>query len=102
MPGPLPVLFGATEVNAPHAPILTTVYIETAVSEHFLSNSHSVSHMLLSTIETLCYERDCLRKAREAPLIHKAKTIQSLKIKKRDELKSLCNPCHALLFIILQ
>ena len=85
MPGPFRVLF-ATAVNAPHAPILTTVYIETAVSEHFLSNSHSVSDMLLMTIETLRYERDCLRKAREAPLIHKAKTIESLRIKKRDEL----------------
>ena len=38
-------------------------YIQTAVSEHFLSNSHSVSHMLLiPSIETLRYERDCLRK----------------------------------------
>ena len=54
--------------------------IETAVSEHFLGNSHSVSHMLLITIETLRYERNCLyRKAREVPLIHKAKTIESLK-----------------------
>ena len=48
-PGPLLVLFSATAVNAPHAPILTTVYIETAVSENFLSNSSSVSHMLLTT-----------------------------------------------------
>ena len=58
--------------------------IEIAVSEHFLSNSHSVSHMLLITIETLRYERDCLRQAREVPLIHKAKTSESLRIKKRD------------------
>ena len=50
--------------------------------------------MLLVTIETLRYERDCLRKAREAPLIHKAKTIGPLGIKKRNELYSLCNvPC---------
>ena len=56
--------------------------IETAVSEHFLSNSHSVSHMLLITIETLRYERSCLRKARKVPVIHKAKTIESLRIKK--------------------
>ena len=75
MPGPLPVLFGARAVDAPHAPILITVYIETSVSKHFLSNSHSVSHMLLITI-----------KAREAPLIHKEKTIEPLGIKKRVEL----------------
>ena len=131
MPGPLPVLFGATAGTAPHAhaPILTmhgrdnytfysagetykikshitcnifnviymiqchlcikfaifwgkpnaasrTVfryrrpifypsgsYIQTAVLEHFLSNSHSVSYMLLiPSIETLRHERDCLRK----------------------------------------
>ena len=37
-------------------------YIQTSVSEHFLCNSHSVSHMLLIPIETLRYERDCLRK----------------------------------------
>ena len=34
--------------------------------------------MLLITIETLRYERNCLRKAREVPLIHKAKTIEGL------------------------
>ena len=48
--------------------------------------------MLLITIETLRYERDCLRKEREAPLIQKAKTIGRLEIKKRNELYSLCNP----------
>ena len=50
--------------------------------------------MLLITIETLRYERDCLRKAREAPLIQKAKTSGRLEIKKRNELYSLCNPFH--------
>ena len=50
--------------------------------------------MLHIATETLRDQRDCLRKAREAPLIHKAKTIESLGIKKRDELKSLCNPYH--------
>ena len=38
-------------------------YIQTAVSEHFLSNSRSVSYMLFIPVETLIYERDCLRKA---------------------------------------
>ena len=66
-------------------------YIQTAVSEHFVSDSHSVSHMLLIPIERLRYERDCLRKAREAHLIHKAKTIEPLGMSKRDELLSLCN-----------
>ena len=48
MPGPLLVLLGVTAVNAPHAPKLTTVYLETSVSKHFLSNSHSASI-------TMCY-----------------------------------------------
>ena len=62
-------------------------YIQTAVSEHFLSNSHSVSHMLLiPSIKTLRYERNCLRKASEAHLTHKAKTIEPLGVNKRDEL----------------
>ena len=42
--------------------------------------------MLLIPIETVrSYELDCLRKAREAHLIFKAKTIEPLGMKKRDE-----------------
>ena len=61
--------------NEHRRPILnpSDSYIQTAVSEHFLSNSHSVSHMPLIPIEILRYERDCLRKASEAHLIHKPK-----------------------------
>ena len=64
-------------------------YIQTAVSEHFLSNSHSVSHIgYLSQLKHLQYERDCLRKAREAHahLIYRSKTIEPLGMNKRDEL----------------
>ena len=41
--------------------------------------------MLLIPIETLRYERDCLREAREAHLILKAKAIERLGMNKRDE-----------------
>ena len=51
----------------------TSSYIHTAVSEHFLSNNHSDTHMLLIPIEKLKNERDSFRKAREAHIIHKAK-----------------------------
>ena len=51
-----------------------------------ISNSHSVSHMLLIPIETLRYECDCLRKARETYLIQKDKTIEPKGKNKRDEL----------------
>ena len=60
-------------------------YIHTAVSEHFLTH-HSDNHMLLIPIEKLKNGRDSSRKAREAHLIHKAKTIEPLGINKRDEL----------------
>ena len=53
---------------------------------HILSNSHSVSLMLLIPIETLRYDHHCLRKERETHLIHKAKTIKPPGIKKCDEL----------------
>ena len=57
-------------------------YTQTAVSEHFLRNSH----MLPIPIKTLRYKRDYLTKAREAHLVHKAKTIEPLGINKHDEL----------------
>ena len=61
-------------------------YIHTAVSEQFLTSNHSDNHMLLIPIEKLKNGRDSFRKAREAHLIHKAKTIEPLGINKRDEL----------------
>ena len=61
-------------------------YIDTAVSERFLTSNHSDNHMLLIPFEKLKNGRDFFRKAREAHLIHKAKTIEPLSINKRDEL----------------
>ena len=64
----------------------TGIYIHTAVSEHFLTSNHSDNHTLLIPIEKLENGRDSFRKAREAHIIHKAKTIEPLGINKRDEL----------------
>ena len=64
----------------------TSNYIYTAVSEHFLSNNHSDTHMLLIPTEKLKNERDSFRKVREAHIIHKANTLEPLGINKRDEL----------------
>ena len=75
--------------NEHRRPILnpTSNYIHTAVSEHFLTSNHSDNHMQsLIPIEKLKNGRDSFRKAREAHLIHKAKTIEPLGINKRDEL----------------
>ena len=55
-----------------------------AVSEHFLSNNHSHSRMLLIPIEKLINQRDSFRKAREAHLIEKAQATEPLGINKRD------------------
>ena len=51
-----------------------------------LTSNHSDNHMLLIPIEKVKNGRDSFRKAREAHLIHKAKTIEPLGINKRDEL----------------
>ena len=58
----------------------------TAVSEHFLGSNHSDTHLLLISTEKLSNERDSFRKAREAHIIHKAKTLEPLGINKRDQL----------------
>jgi len=67
----------------------TCIYIHTAVSEHFLdiNNNHSDTHMrLLIQIEKLKNERASFRKAREAHVIHKAKTLEPIVMNKRDRL----------------
>ena len=48
--------------------------------------------MFLISIGTLRYGRDCLRKERKMNLINKPKTIEPLRMNKRDEQKSLCIP----------
>ena len=74
--------------NDHRRPILnpTSSYIHTAVSKHFLGNNHSDTHMLLIPVEKLSNERDSFRKAREAHIIHKAKTLEPVGINKRDGL----------------
>ena len=75
-------------VNEHRRPILnpTGNYIHSEVSEHFLTSNHFDNHMLLIPIEKLKNGRDSFRKAREAHLILKAKTIEPLGINRRDEL----------------
>ena len=68
--------------NERRRPILnpTRNYIHNAISEHLLTSNHSDNHMLLIPFEKLKNGRDSFRKAREAHLIHKAKTIKPLGI----------------------
>ena len=56
--------------------INTSSYTPTAVSEHFLSTSHTVDDMTLIPIEHLYTKRDSIRKAREAFLIHLGNTLE--------------------------
>ena len=74
--------------NEHRRPVLnpTPNCIHTAVSEHFLSNNHSDTHMLLIPIENLKNERDFFRKAREAHIIRKAETLEPLGVNKLNEL----------------
>ena len=57
----------------------------TAVSEHFLSSNHSHKDMLLIPLELLKSKLDSVRKAREAHLIQKAKTVEPLGLNRRNE-----------------
>ena len=60
-------------------------YIHTAVSEHFLSSNHSHKDMLLIPLKLLKSKCDSVRKAREAHLIQKAKTVEPLGMNWRNE-----------------
>ena len=57
----------------------------TTVSEHFLSNDHNVSDMLLIPLELIKSNRDSVRKAREAYLIDRGQTLEPLGLNRRDE-----------------
>ena len=57
----------------------------TPVSLHFNQAGHSINDVRLIPIELIHSKRDSVRKAREAHLINKAKTLNPFGINKRDE-----------------
>ena len=57
----------------------------TPVSLHFNQAGHSINDVHLFPIELIRIKRGSVRKAREAHLINKAKTLHPLGIKRRDE-----------------
>ena len=60
----------------------------TTVSEHFLSNpNHTATDMQLIPIEKSFSSRDSIRKAREATLIIRAKTIEPYDLNAKNEKK---------------
>ena len=58
----------------------------TPVSEHFNLPGHSVNEICLIPLELIHTNRDSVRKAREAHLIDKAKTLEPQGLNRRDEL----------------
>ena len=57
----------------------------TAVSEHFVLPNHSASDMQLIPLELIKYNRDDVRKAREAHLIDKGQMFEPKGLNRRDE-----------------
>ena len=57
----------------------------TPVSLHFNQPGHSIKHVHLIPLELIGSKRDSVRKAREAHLINKAKTLHPLGINRRGE-----------------
>ena len=56
------------------------------VSEHFLTNDHSAKDITLVSLELIKSNRDSVRKAKEAYLIERGKTLKPLGINKKDEM----------------
>ena len=57
----------------------------TPVSLHFNQAGHSINDVTLIPLELMRSNRDAVRKAREAHLIHKGNTLSPLGISRRDE-----------------
>ena len=57
----------------------------TPVSLHFHQAGHSINDVRLTPIELIRSKRDSIRKAREAHLIDKVKTLHPFGINKGDE-----------------
>ena len=61
-------------------------YMPTAVSRHLLTSGHEEDHMILIPLEQPHTSRDSIRKAREAFLIHRGKTLEPAGLNRRDGL----------------
>ena len=72
--------------NERHRPVdkQTNISKPRIVSEHFLSNDHNASDMLLIPLELKSY-RDSVHKAREEYLIARGQTLVPLVLKRRDD-----------------
>ena len=62
----------------------------TPVSLHFNQAGHSINDVILIPLELIRSNRDAVRKAREAHLIHKGNTLSPLGINRRDDVSTVC------------
>ena len=58
----------------------------TAVSNHFTLPDHSLNNLELIPLELINWNRDAIRKTREAFLIYKGKTLEPSGMNRRDEI----------------
>ena len=75
----------------------------TTVSENFLTNDHSANDMTLIPLELIKSNRDSVRKAREAYLIERGKTLEPLDMNKKDESNTffISSTCYYLFILFL-
>ena len=65
---------------------LSNISKPTTVSEHFLTNDHSANDITLIPLELIKSNRDSVRKAREAYLIERGKTLEPLGMNTKAEI----------------
>ena len=72
----------------------------TTVSEHFLTNDHSANDITLIPLELTKSNRDSVRKAREAYLIERGKTLEPLGILRKMKCNTvfISSLCYHLFF----
>ena len=58
----------------------------TTASEHFLTNDHSANDIALIPLELIKFNKDSVRKAREAYHIERGKTLEPVGMNKKDEM----------------
>ena len=58
----------------------------TTVSDHFTLPGHSLNNLEMIPLELINSNRDAIRKAREAFLIYKGKTLEPSAMNRRDEI----------------
>ena len=78
---------------------LSNISKPTTVSEHFLTNDHYANDITLIPLELIKSNRDSVRKAREAYLIERGKTLEPLGMNTKAEIQYILFFFYLLSFI---